>query len=56
MWGNHTLVALAPSIRVLFAAVFTPLVLKDMERDGFDGMECGVLGGVMPGIVMNSAW
>ena len=47
--------ALAPSIRVLLAARFTPLVFQDMERDGFDPTEWGVDGGVMPGSVMNSA-
>ena len=56
MCGSHTFVALAPSMRVLFAARFTPFVFHDIERDGFDPTECGVLGGVMPGSVMNKAW
>ena len=53
--GSQTFVALAPSIRVLFAARFTPFVFHDMERDGFEPTECGVLGGVIPGIVTKSA-
>ena len=42
MWGSQTLVALAPSMRVLFAARFTPLVLQDIDRDGLEPTECGV--------------
>ena len=57
MWrAYHTFVALAPSMRVLFAAVLFPLVCHESAREGLEGTECGVDGGAMPGIVMKRDW
>jgi hypothetical protein len=45
--GSQTLVALAPSMRMLFDARLPPLTLKTSEREGFGGTECAFSGGVM---------
>ena len=53
---SQTLVAPAPSMRVLFDERLAPLTLKTSERYWFDLIERAFSGGVTPGSARNKFW
>src|SRR5260370_5584009 len=54
MCGSQMFVALAPSIRTFTELRVVPFTLNVSARDGFDGTECALAGGVKPGSVANT--
>jgi hypothetical protein len=54
--GSHTLMAEAPSMRILFAFPKAPFVLKNNPRPGLALSECMLTGGLIPGTRTNALW
>src|SRR5438094_10632046 len=54
MCGGQTFVPVTPSMRGLLELLLAPLTLNVRARDGFEGIEWVLPGGLQPGSVLNS--